>query len=329
MGVLDEMREEIEDPLLRIRGVTPELAKVFRDHGYYTVESLAIEAPHLLLERVGERVGLNLEKARQITDEARKHLQINVITLAQLMEEEKRRSFISTGSRNIDLTIGGGIRTGELMGVSGPYGVGKTCLVLTAAVNTVHQLGGGAWIIDTEGAVGSSRIKMIAEARGLPADLVAERILFSRPNGTEHLIAVIEEGHKVIKERGIKFIGIDTFVNPFRVEYVGREKLPERQAKMNRCLHRLIKYARIYNIAILLTNQVHSKPDAMSFEFRPEVVEPPTGGHVFMYAVNTHLYLKKGASRGFVATLIDSSYMPRKETVYTISEAGIHDVEER
>ncbi|MGB9672297.1 MAG: helix-hairpin-helix domain-containing protein [Candidatus Norongarragalinales archaeon] len=37
--------EEYVDPLLKVKGVTPELLSAFKEAGYYTVESLAVEAP--------------------------------------------------------------------------------------------------------------------------------------------------------------------------------------------------------------------------------------------------------------------------------------------
>ena len=330
MGVLEEVKEEIEeagDPLLRVKGVTPQLARVLRDHGYHTVEALAIEAPHMLVERVGGAAGLNLEKAQQIIREARNSTRISFMSISELLEEERKRAFISTGSREVDRILGGGIRTGELTGVSGPYGVGKTCLLQTAAVNTVSQGDAGAWLIDMEGAITTSRILSIAAARELPIELVKENVLYSRWYTTDELIMGVEDGHKVIKERNVKLLGIDGFVNPFRAEFQGRESLPVRQARMNRCLRRLINYARIYNMAIVLTNQVHSKPDvSYPYEMRPEAIEPPTGGHVFMYAVNNHLYLRR-VTKGFIATLIDSSYMPRSEAKYNITEAGLCDME--
>jgi DNA repair protein RadA len=326
MGVLEEIGE-VDDPLLRVRGMTPQLARILRDHGYYTVEALAIEAPHILIGRVGNAAGLSLEKAQQIIREARNSTKIAFMTISELLEEERGRVFVSTGSREVDRILGGGIRTGELTGVSGPYGVGKTCLLQTAAVHTVSRGDAGAWLIDMEGAVTTTRILSIAAARELPVELVKENVLYSRWYTTDELIMGIEDGHKIIKERNVRFLGIDGFVNPFRVEFEGRENLPVRQARMNRCLRRLINYARIYNMAIILTNQVHSKPDvSYPYEVRPEVIEPPTGGHIFMYAVNNHLYLRR-ASKGFIATLIDSSYMPRSEAKYNITEAGLCDME--
>jgi len=58
--------EELRDPLLSVKGVTPELAKLLRESGYETIESIAIEAPHVLFDRVGERKGFTLETARRL-----------------------------------------------------------------------------------------------------------------------------------------------------------------------------------------------------------------------------------------------------------------------
>jgi DNA repair protein RadA len=105
--------------------------------------------------------------------------------------------------------------------------------------------------------------------------------------------------------------------------------LPERQYRINRCLRRLLDYARAFDLAVLVTNQVHAAPVAVSmYESRPEILNPPTGGHVFSYAVNSHLYMNRTAKQAvFLAVLIDSSYMPRSEARYMITEKGISDVE--
>jgi intein/homing endonuclease len=47
-------------------------------------------------------------------------------------------------------------------------------------------------------------------------------------------------------------------------------------------LRRLLDYARAFDLAVLVTNQVHAAPVAVSmYESRPEILNPPTGGHVF------------------------------------------------
>lgn len=321
--------EEFVDPLLKIRGVTPQLAVALRDAGYFSVESIAIEPPHILFERVGERANFSLRKAQEIVAEARKHLKVQVLTLEELEAEESKKQAISTNCSEIDNLLGGGVRTGELTGVSGPYGVGKTELVFTLALNTVRKLSAGAWIIDSEGTTSAQRLLQMAEARNMPLDVVRKGVTYTRTIGTADLIATIEEGHRMIADHHIKFIGVDTLVNPFRAEYPGREYLAERQFKINRCLRRLLDYARLYDIAVLVTNQVHASPVAPSpFETRPEVLNPPTGGFVYSYMVNNHLYMERLSSKTFRATLIDSSYMPRGQARYTITERGIEDVKE-
>ncbi|MEM3647483.1 MAG: helix-hairpin-helix domain-containing protein [Thermofilum sp.] len=329
MATHGDGKEEFVDPLLRIKGVTPQLAEALRDAGYFTIESVAIEPPHLLFERVGERAGFSLKKAQDITAEARKHLKVKVQTLEELEAEESKRQVISTNCMELDELLGGGVRTGELTGVSGPYSVGKTELVFTLALNTVEDLNAGAWIIDTEGTTSAKRLLEMAKAWGLQLDIVKKKIVYSRIIGTADLIATIEFGFKIISDYNIKFIGVDTLVNPFRAEYPGRDLLTTRQYKLNRCLRRLLDYARLYDLAVLVTNQVRASPQPTSpFETRPEVLNPPTGGHVFLYVVNNHLYLERLSSKTFRATLIDSSYLPRGQARYTITECGIADVEE-
>jgi len=49
-------------------------------------------------------------------------------------------------------------------------------------------------------------------------------------------------------------------ISHFRGEYVGRENLAERQQKLNQRLHKLLRLAEIYNIAVEVTNQVQANP---------------------------------------------------------------------
>ena len=47
----------------------------------------------------------------------------------------------------------------------------------------------------------------------------------------------------------------------FRAEYVGWGTLADRQQKLNRHLHELMRFADMNNSLILVTNQVMAKPD--------------------------------------------------------------------
>jgi len=321
---MNEEFEELRDPLLQVKGVTPELASAFRAAGYYSVESIGVEVPHLLLERVGEKAGLTIDKAREICKDAREHLKIKVMTVEELYEEEKKRKVVSTGSKALDEMLGGGIHTHELTEVVGPYASGKSEIVYTTAVLATQVLG-PAWIIDTEATFKASRIYQLAMKRDLDAHKVAKDISIDRAVNSSEVIYTLENAHKIIKEKGIRFLAIDSFVSPFRREYSGREFLAPRQQKLNYCIGLLLKYARAYEMAVLVSNQVQARPE-VQYTTRPELLSPPVGGHVVSHGVNNRIYVRPSTEPyKWIATLIDSSYLPRSETAFRVTERGIED----
>ena len=294
-----------------------------------TVESLAIESPHVLFERVGERRGFNVDKAGQIVREARGFLKVEIMTVSELLEEEKARRCYSTGSKKLDEILGGGLREQEVTEASGPYGVGKTELVYTAALLIAHDYKAGSLIYDTEATFKAERLCGIARARGFNLDEVIPLINYSQIYGTEHLVFMLENAHKPIRERHIQFMAIDSLVSPFRAEYLGRELLAPRQQLINRCLRMLINYARAYKIAVLVTDQVLATPIAYAYEGRPEITSPPVGGNITAHGCNNRIYIRTSAGSTRIATLFDSSYMPRAETTFRITEKGMEDIPEK
>jgi DNA repair protein RadA len=110
----------------------------------------------------------------------------------------------------------------------------------------------------------------------------------------------------------------------FRSEYLGREMLAERQQKLNKHMHRLIRLARGFNAAAVATNQVMSKPDV----FFGNAIHP-VGGHIVAHTSHTRVFLRKSV-RGPVriARLVSSPYLPEGEGIFRISEKGIEDVTE-
>lgn len=320
------MSEEEFEPLMKIKGMTPELARAFKEAGYYTIESIGTEVPHMLVQRVGEK-HLSLELAKKLIKEARDLLPIKIMTVAELLEQEKKRKTISTGSKKLDELLGGGIHTYELTEAVGPAEAGKTELVYTSAVNAVKTLG-GVWIIDTEATLSAHRLTQIGQHRGLDVKELTSQIIFDRCLTSAELILALENAHKIIKDFGVKYIAIDSFTSPFRRDYPGRELLATRQQKINYCINLLLKYSWAYELAVLATNQVQAKPEAQ-FTTRPELINPPIGGHVVYHGFNNRIYMEQTSDPyTWRATLIASSYLPRGQTVFKITERGIDDVPE-
>jgi len=84
----------------------------------------------------------------------------------------------------------------------------------------------------------------------------------------------------------------------------------------------LLRLAEIYNIAIVVTNQVQANP-AQGFG------DPnrPAGGHVLAHACTHRVYIRKAKGGTRVATVIDSPYIPESKEYFAITEKGIEDVQ--
>jgi DNA repair protein RadA len=317
-----------EEPLKKLKSLTPELIKTLKDKGYFTIESLAVEAPNSLFETVGARPGFTLDKAREIVHEARDSLQIVIMDALQLYEIEKKRKRYTTGSKALDELLGGGIPEEEMTEFTGEYESGKSEVCMTVAILAAEK-GVNSWFLDSEGGITGKRLAEMAEARGLDPKKILPHIYQGAVYGTEHLLFLIENAHKPIKDKNIKIIIIDSFVSPFRAEYPGRELLYQRQPLINRCQRRLINYMRAYKLAVITTEQVMAKPEAAPlYHVRPEVLNPPVGGHIVSHAVSHRVYLQKpaGETSKRLATLVASNYMPRETREFKITKAGVEDV---
>ena len=87
-------------------------------------------------------------------------------------------------------------------------------------------------------------------------------------------------------------------------------------------LHKIIRLAEIYNIAVVITNQVRSSPDTFFGD--------PTkaaGGNVLGHASTYRIYLRKSGENR-IAKMIDSPYHPYSDVRFTVNERGSDDIEE-
>lgn len=114
---------------------------------------------------------------------------------------------------------------------------------------------------------------------------------------------------------------VDSIMAPFRVDYIGRGELSERQQVLGRTLSRLIKISEQFNVAVFICNQVMSDPgNTMGGDPRK-----PIGGNILAHASTTRLYLKKGKGEQRICKVFDSPLIPEGECSFQISEGGIID----
>ncbi|HLG30281.1 MAG TPA: DNA repair and recombination protein RadA, partial [Candidatus Brocadiales bacterium] len=273
--------------------------------------------------------GVSPGVARKAIQAARSMLQLG---FTDGMEYARRRSnmiHITTGSKNLDTLLGGrGIHSRAITETYGAYGSGKTQVGLSLAVNVqLPEEKGGAngkcAFIDTEGTFMPSRIKEIAEGLGLNPESVLKNILVARAFNSDHQILLLEKISEMINNKEpIKLLIIDSLTAHFRAEFSGRGMLADRQQKLNRYLHDLMKLAEQHNIAVYVTNQVMSNPAQMFGD--PTVA---IGGNIVGHASTYRVYLRRGKKGSRVAKMIDSPSLPENESIFFLTQGGLKDEE--
>jgi len=152
-----------------------------------------------------------------------------------------------------------------------------------------------------------------------------KRVFVCKIYNSAHLEAIIKNLGRSIEQYKAKLVIIDSIISLHRAEFPGRETLAERQQRLNVMLHKLIRLAEIYNIAVVLTNQVQSQPD--SFFGGGGDPTRAAGGNIMGHASTYRIFLRK-AGRDRIAIMVDSPHHAYGQTRFTISEKGIQDTEE-
>ena len=308
-----------------LESMTPEIASRLRKNDVTTIESLAmqtLEELKLILKGVSEK------KIRKIQIEAWKTLGYWFTPADKLSQMRKEQLVFATGCKALDDILAGGIRTRGITEFCGEFGVGKTESLLTILVETLgRNREFGAIFFDSEESFSDRRVGQIATLRGYEPEEILRRTMYVPVWHTQHFMESVKWADGLIKERNVKLILVDSIIAPLRAEYVGREVLWLRQQLLNRILRDLLNYAKAFNLAVAVTNQVVANPQVV-YTGDPTANKVPTGGNILAHNAETRIYLRKAAHGNTrIARLIDSSWLPPRECVFQITEKGIEDVE--
>jgi DNA repair protein RadA len=320
----EEKESSEETKLTDIPGIGPGIATKLEAAGIYDLMGLAVMSPTSL----GELAGVGTAVARKAIQAARNLMKLGFTDGFEFDKKRAEIIHITTGSKNFDDLLGGkGLESKAITEAYGAFGSGKTQLGLTLAVNTQlpKEKGGAngkAVYIDTEGTFRPDRIRQIAESMGANQEKVLKNILVARAFNSDHQILLLDKITELIKEQKepIRLIIIDSLTAHFRAEFAGRGQLADRQQRLNRYLHQLMKVAEQNNLAVYVTNQVMSNP-AMMFG------DPTTaiGGNIVGHASTFRIYLRRGKAGSRVAKMIDSPNLPDNETIFFVTEGGVKD----
>src|SRR3989344_1328257 len=270
-------------------GIGPKGAQKLREAGYDTLISIAAASAG----DISATCEIGDATAEKIIASARSMLDMGFKTAADVMERRKSIGKISTGSSNLDALLGGGVETQAITEGFGAFGSGKSQIAFSLAVNVQLPkeqggLNGKCIFIDTESTFRPERIIQIAEAKGLDPKKILKNIFVAKAYNSDHQVLLAEKTKDIITEENVKLIIVDSMMSHFRSDYSGRGELAPRQQKLNRHIHALQKLAEVFNLAVIVTNQVMANPGLL-------FGDPTTaiGGHIVAHASGVRIYLRK------------------------------------
>ncbi|PSQ46316.1 DNA repair and recombination protein RadA [Halobacteriales archaeon SW_6_65_15] len=323
-------------------GVGPATAEKLREAGYDSFVSIAVASPGELSNTadVGESNAAGIIRAAR--DEA------DVGSFETGKEVLARRDEIGKLTWNVpqvDDLLGGGVETQSITEVYGEFGAGKSQVTHQLAVNVqlpreYGGLEGAALFVDSEDTFRPERIDDMV--RGLDDEtkqaamalhqvktedeLVAsilDGIHVAKAFNSNHQMLLVEKADELVKEYAdtewpIRFVCVDSLTAHFRAEYVGRGELAERQQKLNKHLHDLVRLGSLHDAAVVVTNQVQSNPD--SFFGDPT---KPIGGNILGHTSTFRMYLRKSKGDKRIVRLVDAPNFADGEAVMRVQDGGL------
>ncbi len=301
-------------------GVGAATTEKLQNLGFSTMMSIAVASPGELVDTVG----VTEANARKIIQAARSSLKMGFESGADLLKRRESVVKISSGSKAFDALLGGGFETGAITECFGEFGSGKTQMAHILAVNCQKKDPNAVVVyIDTENTFRPERVTELAKAAGLEPEKVLQNLKVARAYNSDHQMLLSEKVSELIKNQklNVKLVVVDSLTAHFRAEFIGRGTLAERQQKLNKHLHTLLKLADTHNVCVYVTNQVMAKPD-MFFGDPTQAI----GGHIVAHTSTFRIYLRKGKKGSRVAKLIDSPSLPEGEVNFYVETGGLKDI---
>ena len=323
-----------------LQGVDQYLIDKLQGVGIQSVSDLAATTATELLEDYYSNYdedarGIDIETISRLIIKAKQKLiedgliDKEFTTAEDMLETRKKLIRFTTGSQAFDLFLEGGIETQALTEIAGEFGSGKSQLCYTLCVTANGGFpDNGIIFVDTENAFRAERVHQIAESRGLDAEEIMKRIFVCRIYYSAHLEAVVRSLAKSIEQYNARLVIIDSIISLHRAEFPGRETLSKRQQRLNIILHKVIRLAEIYNVAIVYTNQVQAQPDSFFGSGSGFGSMIAAGGNIMAHASTYRIFLRK-AGHNRIATMLDSPYHAYSQVKFTIDEQGIRDLEKK
>jgi len=338
-----------EDELEDLPGVGPATADKLVDNGFESYQSIAVASPG----EMSNTADIGESSAADIINAARDAADVGGFeTGATVLERRQEIGKLSWQISEVDDLLGGGIETQSITEVYGEFGSGKSQVTHQMAVNVQLSpehggLDGGCIFVDSEDTFRPERIDDMV--RGLDDEILAaemeRREIEGTPDSEEamealvaafldqiHVAKAFNSNHQILlaekakelageHEEGewpIRIVCVDSLTAHFRAEYVGRGELANRQQKLNKHLHDLMRIGDLYNTGILVTNQVASNPDSYFGDPTQAI-----GGNILGHASTFRMYLRKSKGNKRIVRLVDAPNLADGEAVMRVQGEGL------
>ena len=338
-----------QDDLESLPGVGPATSDKLSGAGFESYQAIAVASPG----EMSNTADVGESTAADIINAARDAADIGGFeTGSTVLDRREEIGKLSWLIPEVDELLGGGIETQSISEVYGEFGAGKSQVTHQMAVNVQLPpedggLGGACIFIDSEDTFRPERIDDMI--RGLDdeiiADLLERREIDGTPGDDEtmdallnsflehiHVAKAFNSNHQILlaekakqlardnedAEFPVRLLCVDSLTAHFRAEYVGRGELAERQQKLNKHLHDLMRIGDLYNTAVLVTNQVASNPD--SYFGDPT---QPIGGNILGHTSTFRMYIRKSKGDKRIVRLVDAPNLADGEAVMRVQDEGL------
>ena len=338
------------EDLEELPGVGPATAEKLKDNGFDGYQGIAVASPGEL----SNTADIGESSAADIIQAARDAADIGGFESgAQVLERREQIGKLTWGVEEVDELLGGGVETQSITEVYGEFGAGKSQvthqLAVTVQLPKEHGgLEGSAIFVDSEDTFRPERIDQMVRGHDdeVLADTMAsfgmedasvdseedleelveeflDRIHVAKAFNSNQQILLAEKAKEIASESQddefpVRLLCVDSLTAHFRAEYVGRGELAERQQKLNKHLHDLMRVGDLNNTAVVVTNQVASNPD--SFFGDPT---QPIGGNILGHTSTFRIYLRKSKGNKRIVKLVDAPNLPDGEGVMRVEEGGL------
>lgn len=317
---MEEKEENIDMTNLEILpGVGPGTAEKMREGGILTIMGIATSTPGQLKDAAG----ITEAAARKLINASREYCKLGFELGSDIKNKQENTKYIPTYCENVDNLLGGGLRLGTTMELFAEFSSGKTQIGHVLAVSVIKNFPESEVIyIDTENTFSGKRIEQICEGLEIDPKQTLNQIKVGKAVSSDHQILLTESIEKeIVKGSNIKLVIIDSLMNHFRAEYLGRGTLANRQQTINGYLHKIASLVSNYGLAVYMTNQIQSDPGAMFGDPNKAI-----GGNIIAHFATTRAYIRKAAKGTRKMILVDSPDLPEGEALYKITNNGIENV---